>query len=140
NPWSCSPIGPAPTRVPRIALPPVAISDALQLREQTQRDDGDEPGQREDHREPVEVALGKARRAHGRGHAAAEHVRQSPAAPLVEQDQQSEQEARDAEHHLQDELKDFHASRLSPRPSGRTGVKYTGGGAAGWVTPPRRSA
>ena len=24
-PWSCSPMGPAPTRVPRIAFPPVAI-------------------------------------------------------------------------------------------------------------------
>ena len=42
------------------------------------------------------------------GHAAAEHVGQTAAATLVEQDQQGQQEARDAEEHLQDELENLH--------------------------------
>ena len=57
--------------------------------------------------EAVEVALREARRAERRGHAAAEHVGQAATATLVEQDEEGQQEAGDAEQHLQDELEDL---------------------------------
>ena len=57
----------------------------------------------------VEVALSEPGRAEGRGHAAAEHVGQAAAASLVEQDEEGQQETRDAEKHLQDELEDLHS-------------------------------
>ena len=77
-------------------------------------------------REAVEVALGETRRAQRRGHAAAEHVGQAATAPLVEQDEEGQQEAGDAEQHLQDELEDLHSRKpFAAIAVGSHKVKYT---------------
>src|SRR5437763_1660165 len=105
-PWSCSPMGPAPTREPRMALPPDAMRVARfgvagrsgargEPGDQTDDDDAREPDQREDHRDAVEVAFGDAGRAEARRDAAAEHVGEAAAAPTMQQDQQGQEQARD---------------------------------------------
>ncbi len=50
--------------------------------QETETDDGDEPHQRQDDRESVEVAFGEARGAESRAHAASEHVGEAPPRPL----------------------------------------------------------
>ena len=62
----------------------------------------------EDDRDAVEVALGDTRRAEVRRDAAAEHVGEAAAATLVQQDEQRQQEARETEQHLQDDLENLH--------------------------------
>ena len=62
----------------------------------------------EDDRDAVEVALRDAGSAEVGGDAAAEHVGEAAAATAVQQDEQGQQEARDAEQHLQDDLENLH--------------------------------
>src|SRR5512139_2741340 len=89
SPRSASPIGPAPTREPRIALPP-AMSTYLsgEASEDAETDDAGEPHQRDGDGDAVEVALGHRAAAERARHATAEHVRQAAALALVEQDEQ----------------------------------------------------
>src|SRR3954464_12975421 len=115
KPRSCSPIGPAPTREPRIALPPDAmlllavlavllqwrLRAGIELGDEPGHDDPDDPHQPENHRDAVEVAFGYTRRTQVGGHTAAEHVGQAAATSFVEQDEQRQQEACDAQEHLQ---------------------------------------
>src|SRR5689334_22544521 len=103
SPRSDSPMGPAPTRVPRIALPPamtLASSDrvpttrptarppdaapsAAALDQQSRTDDGDDPDGRHEQRHPVEVLLHDARPHEAGLDAAAEEGRQTAAAAPV---------------------------------------------------------
>src|SRR5690349_1462899 len=113
SPRSASPIGPAPTRLPRMALPPpaatlrapvecglaVCLGSAARLEQQSQRDDAGDPDDAGTDRDPVEVPLRNRRTAETARDAAAEHVRQSAAPALVEQDQQNEEQARQHEEH-----------------------------------------
>src|SRR6476661_3371736 len=90
SPRSDSPIGPAPTRVPRIALPPaIAIpSSHPDLHEEAGPDDRDQPDCTDEQSEPVEVALHDTRPGEAGLHAPAEQRGQPPTATTVQQDQQ----------------------------------------------------
>src|ERR1044072_6375368 len=80
SPRSDSPIGPAPTRVPRIALPPdMAMVADPQLDDQTGTDERDHPDRAHEQREPVEVALDDAGTGEAGLHTAAEQRGQAPA-------------------------------------------------------------
>src|SRR5690242_2358415 len=115
SPRSDSPIGPAPTRVPRIALPPdIAMVSDPQLHEQTGTDDRDHPDRAYEQREPVEVALDHAGTGETGLHTATEQRGQAPAPSAVEQDQQRQQHAGDDQHDLQGEL--------HPDPRSRRGI------------------
>ena len=63
----------------------------------------------------VEVALGDAGRAEAGRDAAAEHVGQAAATALVQQDEQGQQEARETEQHLQDDLENLHGEPFRAR-------------------------
>src|SRR5690349_16154731 len=89
-----------------MASPP--SDSGVELRDESEHDDARHPHESEDHRDPVEVALGHAGGAEARGDAAAEHVGQTAAAALVQQDEQRQQEAREPEQHLQDDLENLH--------------------------------
>src|SRR3954447_21544040 len=105
SPRSDSPIGPAPTRVPRIALPPdLAMVSDPQLHEQTGTDDRDHPDRAHEEREPVEVALDHAGAREAGLHPAAEQRGQPTTTTAVQQDQQHQQNAGDDQHDLQGEL------------------------------------
>src|SRR3954451_125881 len=116
SPRSASPIGPAPTRLPRIALPPPAtlcapvetflgvkrvkrLRSAVGLQQQTQSDDAREPDHARTDRDPVEVALGHRGTTQTAGHAASEHVGEPAAPAFVQQDEQDQQEAGQDEQH-----------------------------------------
>src|SRR5450759_1174657 len=116
SPRSASPMGPAPTRLPRIALPlatmlllGVQVSPATQTGavlagealDEAETDDAGSPHQTQRHGEPVEVALGDRRPAHRGGHASSEHVREATALALVQKNQQGQQQPTQDEHHLQ---------------------------------------
>src|SRR3954447_5425967 len=91
SPRSASPIGPAPTRLPRMALPPAtnpapcsstdrsvllsAPSDVV-LEHQAFGDDRGEPDNAREDRQPVEVLLDDGRAGQCRRDAAAEQVAQ----------------------------------------------------------------
>ena len=66
------------------------------------------PGDAEDDREAVQVPLGHAGGAESGAHAAAEHVGQTAATALVEQDEQGQQEAGDTQEDLQNDMKNVH--------------------------------
>src|SRR3954452_5120062 len=96
SPRSASPIGPAPTRLPRIALPPAiavlpcrrraardASAGGAEALDQPEAHDAGGPDQRDGDGEPVEVLLGHGRPAQARRRPAAEHVGQAPALALV---------------------------------------------------------
>src|SRR5688572_2320537 len=103
SPRSDSPMGPAPTRVPRIALPPdipVPPSDP-DPNQQSSADDRDHPDRSDEQREPVEVLLDHTRPGQARLHPAAEQARQATPAAAVQQDEQHEQHAGDDQHDLQ---------------------------------------
>src|SRR5690348_6539392 len=101
-------MGPAPTRDPRMALLPETIlvlrlsESGVELGDESERDDARDPHEPEDDRDAIEVALGDARGTEAGRHPAAEHVGKTAAAALVQQDEQRQQEAREAEQHLQD--------------------------------------
>src|SRR4051794_35335791 len=101
SPRSASPMGPAPTRLPRMALPPPAMSVAG-LQQEAQPDDAGEPDQADADRDPVEVALGDRGTAESAGDAAAEHVGQAAATSLVQKHEENHEEARDDEQDLED--------------------------------------
>src|SRR3954451_15969252 len=106
SPRSDSPIGPAPTRVPRIALPPamaILFSDP-DLHEQSGPDDRDHPDRADEQREPVEVLLHDARPGQAGLHPAAEQAGQPASPATVQEDQQHQQHAGDDQHDLQGEL------------------------------------
>ena len=86
----------------------LGVAAAGEAHQQAERDNNNAPGNPEDDREPVEVAFGHAGRAQARAHAAAEHVRQTAAPSLVEQDEQRQQEAGDAQEDLQNDMKNVH--------------------------------
>ena len=59
-PRSCSPMGPDPTRVPLIALPPDATNNPLldiETCKQAKDNDAGHPDQRDNHRDAVQVSL-----------------------------------------------------------------------------------
>src|SRR6476661_5570336 len=128
SPRSASPIGPAPTRLPRIALPlatvyslvrsgraggrpgchPRPVPSAGEALDQAETDDGSGPDQTDGDGEAVEVALGDRGPAHGAGHAAAEHVGETAALALVEQDEQGQEQASQDQDDLEADLHCFH--------------------------------
>ena len=69
----------------------------------------------EDDGDPVEVSLGHAGRAEAGRDATAEHVGQTAAAALVQQDEQRQQEARETEQDLQDDLENLHGEPFRAR-------------------------
>src|SRR3954451_10844928 len=80
SPRSASPMGPAPTRLPRMAFPPPAMCDSLSVlvgQDQAQPDDAGEPDHADADGEPVEVALGHRGSAERAGDTASEHVRET---------------------------------------------------------------
>src|ERR1044072_3884190 len=108
-------MGPAPTRVPRLALPPAidphipnTMFMALKmpgtpcgrrtdfdrssgdLDQETQPDDTDEPEGADEQRRPVEVLPRHAGARQARLHAATEQGGQTAAPPTVQQDQQNQ--------------------------------------------------
>src|SRR3954451_20679931 len=99
SPRSASPIGPAPTRLPRIAFP-LAMSAAPEraLEDQPEADDGGEPDDSDDDRDAVQVALRDRGAADRRARTATEHVGEPSALALVQQDQHDHEQARDDEH------------------------------------------
>src|SRR5215475_12261803 len=134
SPRSASPMGPAPTRLPRMALPLAtdvlpgffsatrraakakcmdgtggtrrsfpeparrpAVSE-LALQQESERNDRYRPYHADEIRDAVEIALHDRRATEGRGHAATEHVGQAAALPLVQEDQQHQQEAGNDQH------------------------------------------
>src|SRR6478735_7338355 len=99
-------MGPAPTRLPRMAFPPPAMSSpsALVGEQQAQRDDAGEPDDADADREPVEVALGDRRAAQRAGDTATEHVGEAAAATLVQEDQHDHQEAGDDQDDREEEI------------------------------------
>src|SRR5918995_3796953 len=116
-------MGPAPTREPRMALLPDAIvappSDSdVELGDESEHHDARDPHQGEDDRDAVQVALSNTRRAEARRDAAAEHVGQTATAALVQQDEQRQQEARETEQHLQDDLENLHGEPFRARQRG----------------------
>ena len=86
----------------------LGIGSGAETHQQAERNNDDAPGDAKDHRETVEVALGDAGGAEAGAHAAAEHVGQAAAASLVQQDEHGQQEAGDAQQHLQDDMKNVH--------------------------------
>ena len=76
----------------------VAVAD---LHEQPERDHGGAPDDAGADRDAVEVALGDRRPTEAAGHATSEHVGESAAPALVEQDQEDEEQAREDEQHGQ---------------------------------------
>src|SRR5689334_24445085 len=116
SPRSFSPIGPAPTRLPRIALPPAIISPpdagachSLRLVEQPQTDDADGPDHARDDRQPVEVPLDDRRTGKARVERSTQHRREPATLAAVQQHQHHEQQARDDEH---DRQREDHGTRL----------------------------
>src|SRR5215469_6093477 len=91
SPRSASPMGPAPTRLPRMALPlltdhplvtnvpAAAMAAPASLLQDPQRDDADEPDDASRDGDAVQVPLHDGRRSQGRRDAAAEQVGQSAA-------------------------------------------------------------
>src|SRR3954469_23389349 len=102
SPRSDSPIGPAPTRVPRIALPPAMAMCVSHpdLDEEPDADDGDEPDGTDEQREPVEVLLDHARPREARLDAATEQGREPTTTAAMQEDQQHQQHAGDDQHDL----------------------------------------
>src|SRR5688572_29797599 len=116
-------MGPAPTRDPRMALFPDAIvvppSDSdVELGDEAQHHDARDPHECEDDRDAVQVALSDTRRTEARRDATAEHVRETATAALVQQDEQRQQEARETEQHLQDDLENLHGEPFRARRRG----------------------
>src|SRR5690606_26401166 len=124
SPRSASPIGPAPTRLPRMALPlptknsfgghaPARGKSELRspVDEQAEHDDGDDPHQRGDDRQPVQVALHHRRSAQGGGDAAAEQIGQTAALALVQQHQHQKEDA--ADHYENGQTEDHTLTRNS---------------------------
>lgn len=66
--------------------------------DQPETDDREKPDKRHDDRDPVEVALSHSRRPQARGDTTAEHIGETAPAPLVEQNEQREQQARQHQH------------------------------------------
>src|SRR6185369_12021431 len=122
-------MGPAPTRLPRMAFPPPGTSDrpfsvgvGLQ---QAQGDDASEPDGSDTDGESIQVPLRNGRSPERAGHTAAEHVGQSSAAALVEQHEYHQQTAGD---HEQDGEDDGHEDiayvtlrAIQNRPAERSG-------------------
>src|SRR6478736_3946504 len=130
SPRSASPIGPAPTLLPRIALPPATMTpsdgpDTHQgaregrerkstarsagLEQQAESDDADRPQHRYPDGDPVEVLLGNRRAAEAAGDATPEHVRQTATTTLVQQDHEDEE---CTAQHEQNVEKDDHNARF----------------------------
>src|SRR5689334_16354733 len=91
-------MGPAPTRLPRIAFPPPGIAGAPSLllvgQQQAEGNYARKPDHTDTDGDPVEVALCDRRSSERARHSAAEHVGQAAPTALVEQDEHDEQEAR----------------------------------------------
>src|SRR4051794_18579268 len=106
-------MGPAPTREPRMALPPEAIRSipldtGIKLGDKPQYDDAGKPHDAEDHGETVEVALRDARSAKVGGDTATEHIGEATAAAPVEKNEKRQEQAGDAQQNLQDDLENEH--------------------------------
>src|SRR5450759_917554 len=132
SPRSASPVGPAPTRLPRIALP-VATMSLLEVQispmhfsggrygpgaglvgeahDEIKTNDGGAPHQPQGNGEPVEVTLGDRGTTHGAGHASTEHVGQTTALALMQQNQQGQNQTRHHEQHLQPDFHGIHVSQ-----------------------------
>src|SRR5260370_24626868 len=117
SPRSASPIGPAPTLLPRMALPLltdhplkaiVPLSQnfgagyygagytyRLVINQPAEGDNTHEPQDPEENGDPVQVPLDDGGGAEGRGHSAAEQVRQAAALAFVQQDEQDHHETGD---------------------------------------------
>src|SRR5471030_2653358 len=119
-------MGPAPTRLPLIALPlatmlllGVQVSPAKragaaldgEALDEPETDNAGAPYQTEGNGEPVEVALGDRRAAHGAGHAAAEHVGEATTLALVQEDQQGQQQPTEHQDHIYPDLHGIHEVR-----------------------------
>src|SRR4051794_19523456 len=113
SPRSASPMGPAPTRLPRMAFPPPATVRLLRgslsgksvagLEQEPEPDHARDPHQSDANCDAVEVALRHGRAAQSTGHTAPEHVGEPATAPLVEEHQQNHEQARDNEQDLEDD-------------------------------------
>ena len=84
----------------------------MELCNEAQQDDASNPDQAQNDGDAVEVTFSHTRGSQSRAHAAAEHIGDAATATLVEEDQQGEEQARDAEQHLQNNLKNFHSYSL----------------------------
>lgn len=80
-----------------------------EAREQAESDDADRPHDRYRNRDAVEVSLGDARGTEAGGHAASEHVGEPSATPLVQKDEECEEQAREHENTQQDHLDNYHS-------------------------------
>ena len=111
SPRSASPIGPAPTRDPRIALPPAMSTYPVSAKRARRPRPDDRP--RPHQRRPPTVKRSRLRSATERaaqraGHAAAEHVGQAATLALVQQDEQGQEQAGHDQQDLEADLYRFH--------------------------------
>ena len=81
---------------------------AAEPHDQAEADDHEAPRDTKNDREAVQVPLGHPGGAKAGAHAAAEHVGQTATTTLVEQDEQGQQEAGDAQEDLQNDMKNVH--------------------------------
>src|SRR6266702_2149514 len=140
SPRSASPIGPAPTLLPRMALPlltdhPLKAIELykagtsmrdnfgagrqdyrLVINQPAQGDNAHEPQDPEENRNAVQVPLDDGRRAEGGAHSASEQVGQAAALTLVQQDEQDHHQAGDDQDNGEP---DDH--RCNPSPAGDKG-------------------
>ena len=79
-----------------------------ELGDETEDDDAADPHDGEDHGDAIEVAFRYPGCAEVGGDAATEHVRKAPTATAMKQDEQRQQETRNAENDLQDDLENLH--------------------------------
>jgi hypothetical protein len=81
---------------------------AVELGDEAENNDAADPHECEDDRQPVEVSLCDTGCPQVRRDTASEHVGKASTSSTVQQDEQGQQEARDTEHNLQNDLKNFH--------------------------------
>jgi hypothetical protein len=113
-------MGPAPTREPRIALPPEATTSPYQrvlstgeTGDESQHDDACSPDKTEYYGDAVEVALGNTRCTEVGRHSTSEHIGKPATATAVKKYEQCQQETCDPKNDLQYNLEDFHAIPFS---------------------------
>src|SRR3954453_2847650 len=108
SPRSASPIGPAPTRLPRMAFPPPAtlpapvsgsVWSAAGLQQQPESDDAREPDQARTDRDAVEVPFRDRGTAEPARHTPTEHAGEPTASALVQEHEQDQQQAGQDEQH-----------------------------------------
>jgi hypothetical protein len=88
--------------------PCCVLSGRVELSDETENHDADDPDQSQDYGDAIEVALGNSGCAEIGGDSATEHVREASTASTVQKNEKGQQKARDTEHYLQDNLKNFH--------------------------------